>query len=105
MTDIRLGFTTKATCHYTFGQSKGACSPVSDGGVNALRYGSTLRHLKTGWKWKKLEVLFEMGQGGCKRLFLLHHWQWHITGFRVTVYELVSGVFLKQECTRCSSAC
>lgn len=71
MTDIRLDFTTKATCHYAFGQSKGSYSPVKGGGVNALRYGSTLRHLKIGWKWKKLEALFETGWKEAKDCFYL----------------------------------
>lgn len=60
MTDIRLGFTTKSTCHYTFGQHKSAYSPVKGGGGNALRYGSARRHFKMRWKWKKWEILFEM---------------------------------------------
>jgi len=47
---LRLGFLTKDTCHYAFGQRKGACSPLKGGGMNAMRYGSTLRHSKMWWK-------------------------------------------------------
>lgn len=70
MTVIRLGFPTKDTCHYAFGQSKGAYSPVKGGGVNALRYVSTPRHLKMRWKWKKWEILFDM-EGAEDCLYLL----------------------------------
>lgn len=35
--DIRLAFTTKATCHCAQGQSKSSYSPVKGAGVNVLR--------------------------------------------------------------------